>query len=354
MNIEVLDKNKIPYIVFTSKVYAQLQALNNTKWAKTYEYMYIGEVVYIPETNTYAVANIRLIPQCNISTMHCETDDDKYPIWLQENYNIQERKRVRFHGHSHVNMGTAPSGDDNQAINKMMNYVSDYFIQFILNLKGEYTLNIYSKKDNLIYRNLKYKIITDEGHLIDEHNNIIKNEDVSITEIKVQENGDIELAKGLFFNTNTLSVSLHDGNISLEKGGTITVNPTILEKLTKEYETEAEKLKIPFPNGTISNIKQSSYTYDYDFRNYCGNSYYQRTIEPDMDDLCKVCTATGKHACDDCECLDCVYSGKAVSIQHCKECKHYPEKRINNVNKTKETKKKETKKKGTKKENESK
>ena len=106
--------------------------------------------------NGFYVEDIIVFPQ-EVTGATVTSDDELYPTWMlsqpDEIYN-----KIRFHGHSHVNMATSPSGVDDtyqeQIIQQFMSSPVDennFYIFGIFNKKGSYWLNIYDIYNNKFY-----------------------------------------------------------------------------------------------------------------------------------------------------------------------------------------------------------
>ena len=74
----------------------------------------------------------------------------------------------RFHGHSHVNMATGPSGVDEQFYQDLLTQVNDFFIILVTNKKNENTIRFYDKENNIIYNNIEINILNEDGTLLDD------------------------------------------------------------------------------------------------------------------------------------------------------------------------------------------
>ena len=100
------------------------------------------------------------------------TDDVEYGNWLHKEISDEDINHLRFHGHSHVNMSTHPSGVDttwyNEILQSLMN--DDFYIFMILNKKEDYFIEIYDLATNTIYE--KKDIII---NVIMEDNNYLTN-----------------------------------------------------------------------------------------------------------------------------------------------------------------------------------
>ena len=74
----------------------------------------------------------------------------------------------RFHGHSHVNMNTGPSGVDESFYQDLLTQVNDFFIILVTNKKNENTIRFYDKENNIIYNNIEINILNEDGTLLDD------------------------------------------------------------------------------------------------------------------------------------------------------------------------------------------
>lgn len=143
--------NDYPKLIYTTKAYRTLLAMMSTTHAKTKEFMFLGFVEQ--SGKDYIVEDFFLVPQHMCSGAYCETSD-RYDTWINEAVSLDKRRLIRLHGHSHVNMGTTPSGTDDNQIKELCVNVSNYFIQLIINHSMTNTVNIWDKTNNLIYNNI--------------------------------------------------------------------------------------------------------------------------------------------------------------------------------------------------------
>lgn len=107
-----------------------------------------GTVIYDEENNTYFIEDIFVFPQ--IVTRSTAESTDDYGIWLSQ-FSDEEFSKLRFHGHSHVNMGVSPSGTDTTFQENLINTVQDFYIFAIYNKRGDFNVWIYNKVQNLVY-----------------------------------------------------------------------------------------------------------------------------------------------------------------------------------------------------------
>lgn len=168
MEIRRLNNSKVklefPTVIILEEAYAQLQSFMHTEYAKTKEFVFMGEVI---RTNPkkFTITKLFLVPQENCSAVHCETDEVRLAK-LYASMPIDEIRRIRLHGHSHVNMACNPSPDDVNNTKKFVESVSDFALQIIVNLRNEYTLNLFDYKTKLEYYGLKLKLLVGNNYLL--------------------------------------------------------------------------------------------------------------------------------------------------------------------------------------------
>lgn len=119
--------------------------------------------------NGFYVEDIIMFPQ-NVTGATVTTDDDKYPTWMNTQPN-EIFEKIRFHGHSHVNMGVTPSGVDetyqeNILRQRMTGFAEEkgFYIFGIFNKEGDYWLNIYDIDNNKLYETDDIKYMVYEPH----------------------------------------------------------------------------------------------------------------------------------------------------------------------------------------------
>lgn len=91
----------------------------------------------------YVIYDILLFPQ-KVTGSTVNPDESEYYEWMEKLTDTQINN-MRFHGHSHVNMGVSPSGVDMQFREDLVKNVEDYYIFMIVNKKGNYEISIYDK-----------------------------------------------------------------------------------------------------------------------------------------------------------------------------------------------------------------
>jgi hypothetical protein len=108
-----------------------------------------------PETETnYTVEDIIVYPQ-NVGQSTIDMDVEKYANWVHTIDNDSYNK-MRFHGHSHVNMACLPSKTDLDHQEEILSGIPNsdhnrFYIFSIANKKGENNVVIYDFEDNMFF-----------------------------------------------------------------------------------------------------------------------------------------------------------------------------------------------------------
>ena len=71
---------------------------------------------------------------------------------------------MKVWGHSHVNMSTSPSGQDEKQMEVFTQNADDFFIRIIGNKKGEMKIDLYDYEKGVIYEDLTYAIDYEENN----------------------------------------------------------------------------------------------------------------------------------------------------------------------------------------------
>jgi hypothetical protein len=116
--------------------------------------------------NNYLIEDILVYPQTVTSTT-VDSDDTKYPQWCM-NLNDETINKLRFQGHSHVNMGTSPSGRDTTNWKNFLNILqeNEFYIFCIGNKKGDYYWTIYDNAINVMFENkdISWMVVDETGN----------------------------------------------------------------------------------------------------------------------------------------------------------------------------------------------
>ena len=112
-----------------------------------------------PDKNTFLITDIVVYPQTVTSTT-VTTDETEYAIWCS-NIKTADLRKMRFQGHSHVNMQCNPSGTDLVLYNNYLANLTndDYYIFFICNKRGDINAFLYDMHTNTKYTKEDLEII---------------------------------------------------------------------------------------------------------------------------------------------------------------------------------------------------
>lgn len=107
----------------------------------------------------FVITDIVVFPQ-KVTGVTVQTDTDKYNTWIDA-FDDETFYKIRYHGHSHVNMGTTPSGVDNQYQEDILSQLTgdDFYIFLIWNKRGECTPRVFDLATNTMYDDKDVEII---------------------------------------------------------------------------------------------------------------------------------------------------------------------------------------------------
>lgn len=134
-------------VVFTPKAYIKMLML-----LKHYD----SEVAWHGTVNrkddlTFVITDIVVYPQ-TVTGSTVNTDQEEYQKWLMS-LDDEYFNSMRMQGHSHVNMGTTPSGVDtnhqSQILAQLKN--NEYYVFMIFNKRLDHTVKIYDYANNVMY-----------------------------------------------------------------------------------------------------------------------------------------------------------------------------------------------------------
>lgn len=98
---------------------------------------------------TYKIEDVVMFPQIVTGTS-VDVDETKYANWVATLPEATLNK-LRFHGHSHVNMGVTPSGIDTKYQADMLPNITDYYIYMIFNKRSEMYACIWDVEHKTFY-----------------------------------------------------------------------------------------------------------------------------------------------------------------------------------------------------------
>lgn len=116
------------------------------------------------EDYTYFISDVHMFEQ-EVNATTCEIAPDglnKFAMEILESENgMEEYSKIRVWGHSHVNMGVTPSGQDDKQIADFAGD-NDWFIRIIANKKGDIKLDIFDYKNNVVYLSVDWDVFYED------------------------------------------------------------------------------------------------------------------------------------------------------------------------------------------------
>ena len=116
------------------------------------------------DRHTYIIEDILIFPQ-TVTGATVTSDETEYSLWLAQQPD-EIFNKLRFHGHSHVNMGVSPSGVDTTYQDDIIRNLNDFYIFGIFNKKGDNWCTIYDVEDNIVYEDKDIDLITPDSNTI--------------------------------------------------------------------------------------------------------------------------------------------------------------------------------------------
>ena len=158
---------------FTTLAWLKLWALVHTEKGEIGWHGIVEKVT----KGMYIIKDILMYPQYVTGTT-VQTDDVGYGNWLHKELSDDEINNLRFHGHSHVNMGTTPSGVDTTWYNEILQGLGadDFYIFGIFNKREEFFMEIYDLAENTIYEksDITLNVILDDGNYLNNWTDLSK------------------------------------------------------------------------------------------------------------------------------------------------------------------------------------
>jgi hypothetical protein len=160
---EYIEQQNIvePTIYITPNAYIKMRMLVDKSDKEIGWYGIVNEMPGLQAT--YIIEDIVVYPQ-KVTGVTVEQDEDRM-FEFEMSLTTEQVNHKRFHGHSHVNMGTSPSGVDESFYQDLLSQVTDYFIITITNKRNEYTTRFYDVANNILYTDVPIQLIQDDGSL---------------------------------------------------------------------------------------------------------------------------------------------------------------------------------------------
>lgn len=114
--------------------------------------------------DTFIITDIVVYPQ-TVTGSTVNTDQEEYQKWLMA-LDDDYFNSMRMQGHSHVNMGTSPSGVDTNHQQQILSQLkdTDYYIFMVYNKRAEHTIKIYDYPNNVMYEDKDIVVsVADDG-----------------------------------------------------------------------------------------------------------------------------------------------------------------------------------------------
>jgi hypothetical protein len=123
---------------------------------------WLGTASFDEESNIYTIHNVYLFKQ----QVHATTTEitpqglEEFATeLLQQEDGMEIWNNIRMWGHSHVNMGISPSGQDDKQMREFGQIGQDWFIRLIANKKGEMKVDLYHYKNGMYFTDVAWEIL---------------------------------------------------------------------------------------------------------------------------------------------------------------------------------------------------
>ena len=121
-----------------------------------------------PDKDEYIISDILVYPQ-KVTAAHVDMDPVEYAKWIMEHDEDDRFSNIRMQGHSHVRMGTTPSGTDIQHQEDIVNMLNDndFYIFMIWNKYLTSTFKIFDLQKNVLFEDsdITWEIASDGDSL---------------------------------------------------------------------------------------------------------------------------------------------------------------------------------------------
>ena len=147
---------------FAPNIYINIDALNKMKEYVRQSSLEIGWLgTCEKEGNSYFITDVFLFKQeVHATTTEITTEglNDFAMDILQDPNGVEIWNNMKVWGHSHVNMSTSPSGQDDKQIEVFAENADDFFIRIIANKQNDFRIDLYDFLTGVIYEKLPYTV----------------------------------------------------------------------------------------------------------------------------------------------------------------------------------------------------
>lgn len=157
MNIKLLKDE--PKIILSEKAYEKMKYY--VKYSDK-EVGWLGSVT--KNESTYIVTDVYLVEQ-EVNGTTCELSPEGIINLYLEREKSGKPNDIKFWGHSHVNMSTAPSSQDDTQFEEFISN-NDFFIRLIMNKNDNINLSLFDKDKNIFVTEMIPVIEGDENEEI--------------------------------------------------------------------------------------------------------------------------------------------------------------------------------------------
>lgn len=170
-----------PVVAITTHALQQMRAYTEQC---SDEIGWLGTVTYHPKENAYLIHECRLFEQ-EVHSATTEITAEGLSSFgeelLQQDDGMEVWNNLKMWGHSHVNMGTTPSGQDDDQMETFQD--NDFFIRIITNKKGALRCDVYDFTTSIAYLDVAwFRHSTAEERQLQEQINALQDQLEHITE----------------------------------------------------------------------------------------------------------------------------------------------------------------------------
>jgi len=120
------------------------------------------------EDNVYVITNVMLPPQyVSMASVHISEEfHAEYQKRIENRFGKEKAAKItnttRAHGHSHVNMSTAPSSVDEDDFKERNDGCVPYYVRLIVNKREDFNIDFFDYKKGIVYLDIGLTVQFDE------------------------------------------------------------------------------------------------------------------------------------------------------------------------------------------------